>query len=130
MSLIYEAEPDVLRARDRAFTLDEARLATEDDPEKKLKWMLSAVDDAYSPYLVKIHEMTESEAMVSFVNCKTGEVMEEQVKIDLTDRELVWNRLPSTLDGWSRGTTDCAFLFLSAKNDGMTPSAQLSGGGT
>ena len=103
MSLIYSAEPNALMARDRAFSLEEARrAATGADPDAKLKWMMTAVDDAYSPYLVKIHAMDEKEAVVSFVDCKTGDVMKEQVTIDLTDRALVWNRLPSTLEGWEK----------------------------
>jgi hypothetical protein len=130
MSLIYAAEPDALKARDRAFSLAEARLAAADDPDKKLKWMLTAVDDAYAPYLVKIHALTETQATISFVDCKTGDVLPEQVAIDLTDRELVWDRLPSTLDGWSRDGADCAFLFLSSKIHDLTPSALESGGGT
>lgn len=131
MSLIYSAEPNALMARDRAFSLEEARRAAAgNDPTAKLKWMMTAVDDAYAPYLVKIHSMSETRATISFVDCKSGDVLDEQVEIDLTDRELVWNRLPSTLEGWSRGTTDCAFLFLSSKIDRLSKAASLSGGGT
>lgn len=130
MSLIYAAEPDALKARDRAFSIEEARRATTDAADQKLRWMMTAVDDAYAPYLVKIHAMTEAEAMISFIDCKSGQVLEEQLTIDLNDRELVWNRLPSTLDGWSRGDTDCAFLFLSSKIHDLTSSAMDSGGGT
>lgn len=130
MSLIYAAEPNALMARDRAFSLEEARQAAGGEPGAKLKWMLTAVDDAYAPYLVKIHSLADDRAMVSFVDCQTGEVLDEQVEIDLTDRELVWNRLPSTLEGWNSGTTDCAFLFLSSKIHERSSQAQLSGGGT
>ena len=69
-------------------------------------------------------------ATVSFVDCKTGEVMPGQHTIDLKDRELVWNKLPSTLEGWSPDTADCAFLFLSAKINTITEDALASGGGT
>ncbi len=129
MSLIYAAEADALKARDRAFTLDEARSAADDAEDRKLRWMLTAVDDTYAPYLVKIHALVGSEATISFIDCATGEVMEDRLAIDLDDRELVWTRLPSTLDGWSPGTTDCAFLFLSSKIHDLTPSALASGGG-
>ncbi len=130
MSLIYAAEADALRARDRAFTLDEARRATSGDPANKLRWMMTAVDDSYAPYLVKLHAIDGSRATISFVHCRTGEVMKHRVEIDLADRELVWDRLPSTLEGWSPGTTDCAFLFLSAKIHDLTADAAGSGGGT
>jgi hypothetical protein len=129
MSLIYAAEADALKARDRAFTLDEARRAASQDADGKLRWMMTAVDDAYAPYLVKIHALAGSQATISFIDCTTGEVMDERITIDLGDRELVWNRLPSTLDGWSAGTTDCAFLFLSSKIKTLTSLADESGGG-
>jgi len=130
MSLIYSAEPDALRARDRAFALTEAQRAVGEDANTKLGWMMTAVDDAYSPYLVKIHAMEGSHATISFINGRTGEVSSTKLTIDLGDRDLVWNKLPSTLDGWSPGTTDCAFLFLSSKIHDMTPDASLSEGGT
>jgi hypothetical protein len=130
MTLIYAGEPNALKARDRAFSLTEARLAAGGDPDKKLRWMMTAVDATYAPYLVKIHAMNDERATISFVDCKTGDVLPDQVTIDLTDRELVWSQLPSTLEGWSRGTTDCAFLFLSPKIDEVTRSAKDSGGGT
>ncbi len=129
MSLIYAAEADALKARDRAFTLDEARRAASQDGDGKLRWMMTAVDASYAPYLVKIHELAGSQATISFINCTTGDVMDERITIDLADRELVWNRLPSTLDGWSAGTTDCAFLFLSPKIKTLSSFADESGGG-
>lgn len=91
---------------------------------------MTAPADSYAPYLVKIHTMLRSEVTFSFINCRTGEVMERQHTIDLNDRELVWNKLPSTLDGWSQGTTDCAFLFLSSRIHDLTADALESGGGT
>jgi hypothetical protein len=91
--------------------------------------MMTAVDDAYAPYLVKLHALAGSQATISFIHCTTGEVMDERITIDLEDRELVWNRLPSTLDGWSAGTTDCAFLFLSSKIKTLSSFADESGGG-
>ena len=130
MSLIYVAEPDALKARDRAFSLEEARLAASGDPNRKLGWMMTAVDDAYSPYLVKIHAIDGDQATISFVDCKTGEVMEQQHKIDLSNRELVWTKLPSTLEGWTPGSADCAFLFMSSKIHDMTQDALLSSGGS
>jgi len=130
MSLIYTAETDALKARDRAFSLSDAKLAAGNDVDTKLKWMMTAVDDAYSPYLVKIHAMAGSKATISFINGKTGEVMANQHAIDLSDRELVWNKLPSTLEGWIPGETDCAFLFLSSKIRDITVDASLSEGGS
>ncbi|HSK05612.1 MAG TPA: hypothetical protein VK932_30400, partial [Kofleriaceae bacterium] len=92
--------------------------------------MMTAVDASYAPYLVKVHALAGSKATISFINCTTGEVMDdERITIDLEDRELVWNRLPSTLDGWSPGTTDCAFLFLSPKIKTLSSFADESGGG-
>lgn len=130
MSLIYAAEADALKARDRAFTLEEARRAASQDGDGKLRWMMTAVDASYAPYLVKVHALAGSKATISFIHCTTGEVMDdERITIDLEDRELVWNRLPSTLDGWSAGTTDCAFLFLSPKIKTLSSFADESGGG-
>lgn len=132
MSLIYAAEADALKARDRAFTLEEARRAAsgDGDGDGKLRWMMTAVDASYAPYLVKVHALAGSKATISFINCTTGEVMDdERITIDLEDRELVWNRLPSTLGGWSAGTTDCAFLFLSPKIKTLSSFADESGGG-
>jgi hypothetical protein len=131
MSLIYIPEPDALKAQDRAFTQDEAKLAIRDE-SSRLKWMLTATDVGYSPYVVKIHSMSgpnDPSAKVSFIDCRTGEDLGDPLTIDMTDRTLVWNRLPSTLEGWSEGATDCAFLFFSPKIHDLTPKAVGSRGG-
>jgi hypothetical protein len=131
MALIYTPEADALKARDRAFTLEDARRALR-EPASRLKWMLTATDVGYSPYVMKIHSLRglhDTMAAMSFLDCHTGEVRGEPITVDLTDRALVWPHLPSTLEGWSADTTDCAFVFFSPKIRGLTLVADDSGGG-
>ena len=127
MSLIYAPEPDALKARDRAFTHAEVKLALTGG-SSRLKWMLTAPDVGYSPYVVKIYSLSgldDTNARMSFIDCHTAEELGQPVTVDLTDRALVWPHLPSTLDGWNQDTADCAFVFFSAKIHSLT---QIAGG--
>jgi hypothetical protein len=129
--LIYAPEPDALKARDRAFSLNEVKLATK-DPASTLRWMLTATDVGYSPYVMKIYSLSglnDTKARMSFIDCYTGEEHGDPFEVDLTDRSLVWPHLPSTLDGWKQGDTDCAFVFFSSKLHGMTQFIGDTGGG-
>ena len=127
MPLIYTPEPDALRARDRAFTYAEVKLAL-NGSSHRLKWMLTAADVGYSPYVVKVYALSglnDTNAKMSFIDGYTAEELGPPVTVDLTDRTLVWPHLPSTLDGWTKDTTDCAFVFFSAKIHRLT---QIPGG--
>lgn len=131
MSLIYTPEADALQARDRAFTQDDARRAL-GDPSARLKWMLTATDVGYSPYVMKIHSLSglsDTSSSMSFIDCHTGEQRGQPITVDLTDRALVWPHLPSTLAGWDPRTTDCAFVFFSSRIRSLSLVADDTGGG-
>jgi hypothetical protein len=68
----------------------------------------------YSAYLVQVTDLTADTITFVGINKSTGVVPAGVThKLHLGDFKSIWPGPPSTLDGWSKGTTDCAIIFLS-----------------